>query len=308
MNLFVLKHQLLLLIIISMIYSPKVFAHGVKPVGKYEVFVVASPFTDGGRAIVDIVSRELHAPVISNTQISISKESSQRGILVAVGPAACRAILSIAHNAISICSFTSSYSYRSIVAELERGSNSKTRTAVYADPNIEDQFRLIKILFKKPVSVGILVSEKNDFLRQQLHTSKEKADIQLNLIQTKQGEINFALDKMGNARVLLAIPDAQIYTGANIRNLFLTTFHRNQSVIGFSNALVSAGALATVSSDANDIVAQIKEIIEHINATDNVPPPKFPKYFSVTINSSVAKSLEITINESAIKQMENRPK
>lgn len=308
MNSFFLKFQLLLWFVISLIHVQNVFAQNVTRIGKYEVLVVASPATEGARGMVEIVSRKLRASVISDDQVSILKFSSKRRIFVAIGPSACKAVIGAKHDAISICSFTSSYSYRSIVAELAGTHNGNIRTAVYADPDIEDQLRLIKIIFKKPVSVGILVSGKGDFLSHQLKLSKEKTDIQLNLIQAKQNEINFALDKMGNARVLLAIPDGQIYTGQNIRNLFLTTFRRNQSVIGFSNALVSAGALATVSSDANDIASQIKEIIEHIDATNNVPEPKFPKYFSVTINTSVAKSLGISINEDAIKQMEKRPK
>lgn len=306
MNYFGLRFQLLLLLVTSL-HIQNSFAQSANKIGKYEVFVVAAPQTEGGKNIVDVVSSKLHSSVISNDQVTPSMVS-KRNILVAIGPSACKTILEIKHDAISICSFTSSYTYRSIVAELTGEHNGKIRTAVYADPDIDDQLRLIKILFKTPLSVGILVSEKNDFLNQQLNKSKEKTDIQLNLIQVKQNEINFALDKMGNARVLLAIPDAQIYTGQNVRSIFLTTYRRNQSVIGFSNALVRAGALATVSSDATDIATQIKEIIEHIDGTNVVPGPKFPKYFTVTINPSVARLLKISINEGAIKQMEKRPK
>ncbi|HUP82311.1 MAG TPA: hypothetical protein VM260_27405, partial [Pirellula sp.] len=71
----------------------------------------------------------------------------------------------------------------------------------------------------------------------------------------------------------------------------------NRALIGFSDSMVKAGALATTYSSTEDIVAQLNEMLVEFDASGRLPDAQFPKYFSVIVNDSVARSLNIPVDE-----------
>ena len=61
--------------------------------------------------------------------------------------------------------------------------------------------------------------------------------------------ISRVLSRAVDSPAILAIPDSLVYTNENLRTVLLTTYRNGQAVIGFSAALVRAGALATTYSE-----------------------------------------------------------
>ena len=79
----------------------------------------------------------------------------------------------------------------------------------------------------------------------------------------------------------------------------LTTYRNGQAVVGFSAALVRAGALATTYSEVEEINAQLEELVNDYDGNGRLPEPQFPKYFRTLINEDVARSLNLVVDEIA---------
>ena len=86
------------------------------------------------------------------------------------------------------------------------------------------------------------------------------------------------------------------------QSLLLTTYRANIPVIAFSHAYVRAGALAAVYSTPEQIGQQTGEAILRLNQSGswNLPKPQYPKYFSVSVNSQVARSLGLEIESEQV--------
>ena len=77
-------------------------------------------------------------------------------------------------------------------------------------------------------------------------------------------------------------------------------------MIGFSTALVKAGAAATTYSNIDDIAAQVDELRNEFTASGRLPDEQFAKYFGVAVNDNVARSLNLVIDDS-VRQLSRRP-
>jgi hypothetical protein len=218
---------------------------------------------------------------------------------VAVGPAALRALLESGTDGFIISVFTSSQVYRDILDKAPK-VRAKKVSAVFAEPSPVDQFQLISRLYKRRVRAGVLVSEATAYLTPVLLKAATVADIDLRVESVNDGESpTRALNRIANAAVILAIPDSNVYNTDSIRSILDTTYRRNQSIVGFSPSMVRAGVLASVYSDADDIAAHLAELIDELATTGLLPMPQYPKYFQVQINDSVARSLNVVVDESA---------
>jgi len=72
-------------------------------------------------------------------------------------------------------------------------------------------------------------------------------------------------------------------------------------VVGFSEALVKAGALVGLYSSSKQVGAQGAEMASRALAPDGaLPPPQWPRQFTVRVNYSVARSLGIVLPDEAM--------
>ena len=104
---------------------------------------------------------------------------------------------------------------------------------------------------------------------------------------------------LGRSDLLLAAPDAQVYTRSTLQGMLLSAYRANNPVIGFSSAYVRAGALAAVYSTPEQIGRQAAEmILRAAGQTDwQLPAPQNPRYFSVEVNRDVARALGLSLEE-----------
>lgn len=240
------------------------------------------------------------AVVISDPNKRLPKKRS--AIYITVGPAAFRSLLGQDTDGVITSVFTSRQAYKSIIMESAQKVRSSAITAIYAEPSPTDQMRLISMLYKKHVSVAMLLSEKTEYLLPALQHSAAQTNLELDVNYVYADDnLNRALNRIARAQVLLAIPDSTIFNAENIRNILMTTYRQNKSVVGFSSALVKAGVLASTYSDIEDVIAQTDEILTDYAITGRLQDPQYPKYFSTVINDDVARSLNLVIDDGARK-------
>jgi len=176
-----------------------------------------------------------------------------------------------------------------------------TFTAIYAEPAPTNQFRLTRAIFKRRVTVGVLVSEASTPTTDLLREAASANDLSLHAeIYDPQLGLSRNLLRIADAAAVLAYPDAGVYSMQNLRELLEATYRRRQPVIGFSSALVAAGTLASAFSDADDLAAQVAGIAADL-AERRVPAAQYPRYWRVAVNESVARSLNVVVDPSVLR-------
>jgi hypothetical protein len=223
---------------------------------------------------------------------SATAGTTRRMLYVAIGPVALREMAARKCDCALISAYTSSQVWRAVLAGMapERAAS---MTAIYAEPAPADQLRLAALLYRRPIRVAAIVGSETGFLKPALDGAAQVEQY------APGSDINQVLNRIGQAQVLLAMPDSSVYNTENIRNILLSTYRRGQAVIGFSADMVKAGALASTYSDIEDINAQVAEAAAAFDATGELPAPQFPHYFSTIVNDGVARSLNVVVDRAA---------
>ncbi len=91
---------------------------------------------------------------------------------------------------------------------------------------------------------------------------------------------------------LIATSDNSIFNASTLSTVLLTAYGYHKPVIGFSRAYVKAGALISSFSTPSQIFREIAHWLRSgATSFDDMPPISYPRYFSVIVNASVARSL-----------------
>lgn len=177
-------------------------------------------------------------------------------------------------------------------------------SVLYTDPSPLCQFQLIDALFERKVTVGVLLSEASIHLERSLTQAATSTGMNLLLAKVNpQDNMVRAINRIGDAQVLLAVADTQLYTPDSLRAVLESTYRRGLPVIGFSPATVSAGTLATACSDVGDVAADLMDWAEGLRTASASAPgeARHCKYWKIKVNDSVARSLGIPLSERLLK-------
>jgi len=110
--------------------------------------------------------------------------------------------------------------------------------------------------------------------------------------QDPAGAIERLLD---GSDVVIATFDPQVYTPATAKWLLYLAFQQQRPIVGFSYALLKAGAVAAVFSTPEQIAEHAADLIGEWRRT-GLPPSGTapPRYYHIGLNAPVAKRLGIT--------------
>lgn len=264
----------------------------------YELRVITSDDGEATRKILQVLARRLPGYHRSNDPQALR---ARRGsaVYVTLGPAALQTALDADLSGPLLSLFTSSEAYVRLTGESSRPRQHGPTTAIYAEASPAQQMRLIRALYGRRVSVGVLLTANTAYAQAALRLAARTNDLELDVQIVSAGENPVhALTRVRSAVVLLAVPDRELYTSASFRNILESTYRRNQPMIGFSSSLVEAGTLAAAYSTIEDIIAQAADVIEAL-AAGRLPEPQHPLYWRVAINDSVAKSMNIVVEPAA---------
>lgn len=270
------------------------------------ITLTLSDDSDATRRIVALLKKRLPQATVHTASQFGTYKHPPNAVHVAMGPAALRSLLAANPDGPVVSLFNSSLVYRELVAEA--GARRRdTTTAIYAEPAPADQLRLIRAIYKRRISVAAIIQSAT-YIIPALRAAAGETNTDLTIEMVSATDTLFrALNRVADHPVLLAVPDPGVYNGDTLRNLLIATYRREQAVVGFSPALVRAGALATVTSESEDVIAQAEELLSDYLASGRLPREQFPKYFSVVINDSVARSLNLVIDDE-VRQLTRRPK
>ena len=173
---------------------------------------------------------------------------------------------------------------------------------LFLDQPISRQLKLVRLIREEP-RLGVLLGPSSRDYLALLRTETARQGIVMTHRQLdEESQVGPLLKELlEESNVLLALPDPLIFNRKTIFNVLLSSYHNKVPVIGFSAAYVKAGALIAVYSSPPDIASHLADIArEHQESGEGAMPGIiYPKYFSIAINRSVARSLGISLPEEA---------
>lgn len=175
-------------------------------------------------------------------------------------------------------------------------------SAIVLDQPYIRQMLLIKTMLPEAKNVGVLLGTTSLQYEELLKEAGEKNG--LNVLEehiTEEADLIPKLKKTLEATdALMAIPDPLIYNRETAQPILLTSYRHQKPVFGYSQSYVRAGALAAVYSSAKQIAKQAVEITLRARTSGTLPPPQIPKYFSIMVNTQVARSLNIPLMDEEV--------
>ena len=187
-------------------------------------------------------------------------------------------------------------------ARLSSGSR-RSQSVIYLDQPFERQARLIRLALPDVRRVGVLLSAEQSGLVSELDEALRAQRLGLVYATLTEGErlITPLETVLSEADLLLALPDPLVFNRNTAQSIFLTSYRYRDPVLGYSRSLTRAGALLSLYSSPAQIGRQAAEWIGSAiqGGSVHLPPPAYPRYFSVSTNDQVARSLGFTLPSEA---------
>jgi hypothetical protein len=122
--------------------------------------------------------------------------------------------------------------------------------AVVLDQPYSRQLKLIKFALPSASKVGILVSQPNAGIINELEQAARQSHLSIvSAIVDSEAALIESLERiLSEADVLLAVPDAVVLNRNTVQSLFITSYRYRDPVAGYSKPLSRAGALRENSS------------------------------------------------------------
>jgi putative ABC transport system substrate-binding protein len=260
--------------------------------------IVNTEFVDAFKEEIAAQRIPLKIKVIDLQEVGQLQVAENSELVIALGVKALEAASKLKTSTPVIGVYTPLPVYNKLLQQSKRDVGNFS--AVVLEQPYTRQFNLIKTILPDAGAVGVLLGLTSSQYAEQIKDEADTKAINLHIENVNQGRE--LMDKLKQILykydALLAIPDPDIYNRETVQPILLTSYRHQKPVFGFSKAYVQAGALAAVYSTTKQLAKQTAEIAVDAQAVRTVLPfPQAPKYFSVALNSQVARSLNIKLND-----------
>jgi putative ABC transport system substrate-binding protein len=175
-------------------------------------------------------------------------------------------------------------------------------SALFIDQPLSRQLDLLRAVLPDKHRVGVIYGPTSRELADELRDKAHARRLTVEDAEVAEGSgVYGALQKiLPESDVLLALPDPVAVNASTVYGLLLTSYRAQVPVAGFSESWVKAGALVSLFSTARQQGRQGAEIASRALVGETaLPSPQYPKYFTVRVNGTVARSLGLHIEDEA---------
>jgi ABC-type uncharacterized transport system substrate-binding protein len=183
----------------------------------------------------------------------------------------------------------------------DAGAKAARASAVFLDQPWSRQLAFVRLVLPTQQRVGVIASADFDEGIRALRgaAQQQKFGLVVERIAPNQAIYPALARVLAESDLVLAVPDTAVFNSGTIHNILLAAFRAQQPLIGFSPAYVRAGALAALYSTPQQVAEQVAEIALRALAGAPLPPPQYPRSFSVGTNAAVARSLGLGLEPEA---------
>lgn len=247
----------------------------------------------------------LDIEVLSQAEWQNAEQAKNSALIVAVGVSAVQAAVDSKTRIPVLATLIPKQTFEKIAGG--KGMEAHRMTGLYLDQPFERQLYLIRAILPRAQSFGALLSPQTQGLSVPLRSVAERFQF-APVLSTINGEGELfpqLMQVLPQVDAMLAIPDNNVLNRQTIRNFLLATYRNRVPVIGYSQSQVEAGVLASVFSTPAQIGQQGGEMVRQI-LKGTWPTPAYPRYFTVKVNNSVARSLNIALPDEETLQRDVR--
>lgn len=238
----------------------------------------------------------------------LSTVPKKRALVVGVGSRA--ALLAVDSDLPTLNTLITRHHFESIM-----GMYRSPVTAIYLEQPFSRMLALIRATLPRRDEITILLGPTSQQMKHEITEScvVQKLSCTSMVVEGHSGieqALQFAAD---HGKVVLVLPDQKVVNVSTARNLILGAYRRGVALVGYSRALVKAGALMAVHSSpaelGEDASFEVIAILKRQSMT--MPPSRYPKRYSVSVNYQLARALRLDIAteselDDAIKKGENK--
>lgn len=279
-------------------------AEGIVVVGE-ENNGIHSRFLDGFERQVQTSGAGLSVRFVTrDNAISGRGKISDASLLVTVGALAAREIQNLDINVPTIHALVS----ESYLREMPRifGDNGN-KTSIYIDQPPLRMLTLVKAALPDVKTVTIAVGESSQRLDGEIMVACDTLRLICDSVFIKDSAgIENALEKaVRSDRVLLVLADPHVINALTVKTLILGAYMRRISLVGYSQALVKAGALMAVHSTPEQLGMDAANMATDalLNRPWRLPESRYPAMFSVSVNYQLARALRVDLpSENTLEQ------
>lgn len=237
------------------------------------------------------------------SKLSISDSAlSRAGLLMAVGVDAANAIAGRGGRAPVLAVLVPEAWYRR-EGQSRLAVGHRDAGAVLREQPMARQFRLIRLAFPEARKVGVVLGPGNAGAQKDLKRLASSQNLALiSQVAESEADLFAALRRvLTEADLLLAIPDALVLSRHMVQSVLKTAYRHRDPVVAYSKAMSSAGALLTLYSTPAQIGRQAGETANRVLAGGSLSGVHWPKYFTVSVNGHVARTMGNTaLDEAAL--------
>lgn len=176
-------------------------------------------------------------------------------------------------------------------------SGQQQLSALYLDQPLSRQLQLLGIAGFKKVGAPLGLSSRQ--MQNELQTASQESGIQVGSALVERGtDLQSALtDLARDNQAFLLLPDPMVAQRGTLQNFFLHTYRLKKPVLAYSAPLAQSGALlalyATPAQLGEEAAGWIRE--GWGRGEFRLGPPRYPRRFTISINRTVARSLDIVL-------------
>ncbi len=166
-------------------------------------------------------------------------------------------------------------------------------SALYLEQPLAQQVRLAQLLNPGPLRLGLMLGPR---AAEELPAA-DIPDIPVRsvVVSDKDAVADTLASELSEIDLLLTVYDPAIIDRRVVSQILYAAYRRRVAVLGYSETLVAAGALAALHSDSTQVGRHTAELIQ--TALERKPltlgEPQYPRYFRLRCNEAVARYLEL---------------
>ena len=188
-----------------------------------------------------------------------------------------------------------------IPREAYRGLNVSTENspaAIFLDQPIERQFALARALLPASSRAGMLLGHRSAADQAGLRQAAGRFMLDLEIVTIEADTHPAAAIRrvLKDSEFVVSTFDRETYTAATAKWLLYLALQKRRPIIGFSRALLRAGAVAAVFSTPQQIATHTAELISEWLQTGAAPSGTvYPRHYRVGLNPAVAARLGLEL-------------
>jgi ABC-type uncharacterized transport system substrate-binding protein len=268
------------------------------------VTILVSTATPASKEFVDtfregIAGQNIQLTVLDTQNLPAKPLADNQALIVAVGMQALQQAISLKSEQPILGVLIPQPAFEKIRSQ----TGNTNISAIFLDQPFSRQLRLLQKLLPETRTVGIPLGPTSRQWESALKKASKDYGLKAEffLVEDAEGLTPALQSLLERTDVLLSVPDPAVHSRDTAHTTLLTSYRYRKAVIGYSQAYVTAGALAAPHSNPSHIARQAAEIAMNFpTAGSALPPSQAPQFFSISVNRQVARSLGIEIPDAKL--------